>query len=205
MRAIAVARTLTAVRYLDGTRKATIIRYLWEAGLITEPQPVVNIAHANLSQAVFTGANLYQADLSDLSLSGATLSQAALNGVDFASSDLSNANLSGTEMSCLKRVRQTICTDLSGAYMVDAQFVDADLSGADLAGANLSGADLMGANLSGANLEGAIFNGADLAGVNLQKALYNVRPTQVRNALEGPTAWPKGYDLKAAPAVCVDC
>ncbi len=43
VRSIAGARTLTAVRDLDGARKATLIRYLWEAGLITRPLPIVNI------------------------------------------------------------------------------------------------------------------------------------------------------------------
>jgi hypothetical protein len=215
VRAIAVARTLTAVRYLDGIRKATLVRYLWEADLITEPQPVVNIAHANLGGAVFTGANLYRADLSGLSLANVSFVQAALNGVDFSRSDLSQANLSGTEMSCLKGVQPNVCTDLSDADLMNAEFVDAnlsgaDLQGADLAGANLTGADLAEANLSGANLEGATLDGANLAGANLQKALYNARPVQVKNALqepviEDPTRWPKGYDFKAAQVMCAAC
>jgi hypothetical protein len=49
VRAIAVALTDTASRNLDGTRKGTLIRYLWQARLIDGPHPVVSLFQINLS------------------------------------------------------------------------------------------------------------------------------------------------------------
>src|SRR5207248_192912 len=40
VRAMAEARTYTALRNLDGARKGTLIRFLWEAKLINGPQPI---------------------------------------------------------------------------------------------------------------------------------------------------------------------
>ena len=57
--AIAQARTYTALQNLDGTRKGTLIRFLWLANLINWPKPIIIMALADLS-----GADLSSADLS---------------------------------------------------------------------------------------------------------------------------------------------
>ena len=167
-RAIADARTLTTLRYLDGTHKGALMRYLWEARLIMAPHPILDIYHADLNGAVFTNANLFGIYLSSVGMSGADFENPGLSGADMSRSDLGSTNLSGSELACLSGgadLPRNTCTNMSDAYMMDSTLVDADLSGADLSGANLAGADPVGANLSNANLSGANLVGADLAGL----------------------------------------
>jgi Pentapeptide repeats (8 copies) len=192
VRAIADARTITAVRDLDGDRKATLIRYLWEAHLITQPNPVLNLFNADLNDAVFTNANLYQIYLSQVSLSNAVFTDARLLGAYLHRTVLIQANLAHANLECYEQIT---CTNLSGAYLMRANLTDAKLSGADLAGADLSGANL---------------RGADLSGVNLHDAIYNTKPIPVLNeqgklVIDKPTQWPSGFDPKIMGAKCFRC
>jgi hypothetical protein len=192
--AIAIARTATALRNLDGdgSSKGILIRFLWNAGLITSPNPILRLYLLDLDGAVFQGARLNQAYLSQLSIVGADFNGAVLSGADLSKSILIGSSLSSANLSCFS---QGICTDLSGAYLMRA-----DLMGADLAGADLAGADLDGANLSEARL----------AGAELHNAFYNIRPEKVTNeqgepVTNMPTIWPAGFDPKTAGATCDDC
>jgi uncharacterized protein YjbI with pentapeptide repeats len=206
-RAIAVARTDTALRNLDGPRKGTLIRYLWEANLITEPQPVVTLFHVNLSGAMFVGADLRQADLSSNDLMGANFSGASPNGADLSGADLSGANLSNANLSCFKgggSLSGGILRPGSSVTVVCTRSADPSLS-ADLGGANLSGADVRDANLMGADL-----SGADLSGADIEGATYNSKPIPLTDAQGDtlsvrPTQWPKGFNPTARGATCVDC
>ena len=187
VRAIAVARTLTAVRDLDGARKATLIRYLWEAGLLKRPQPIVNIHGADLTGAVFSKADL----------GGIALFQIFLNSAQF----INNTSL--------------VNADLSGSYLYAANLAAANLSHADLqdslpVAANFAGANLVGADLAGADLTGADLAGTRLAGADLKGALYNAKPEYVYDpqgklVLEKPTRWPSGVDPRAEGATCYGC
>lgn len=119
IRAIAVARTLTAVRNLDGARKGTLIRYLWEAGLIASPNPIVDIHSADLTGAVFYRADLYGVVLFQLSLNNAQFVDAILIGADLSGSalfesDLTDANLSRADLRGSGPI---------GAYLVDANWL----------------------------------------------------------------------------------
>jgi uncharacterized protein YjbI with pentapeptide repeats len=186
VRAIAVARTLTAVRDLDGERKGTLIRYLWEAGLIAGPHPIVNISNANLNGAIFNNSYLNGVGLFHLGLDDAQFVGASLVGADLSDSALFEAELKGA--------------DLSQADLRDSFPIAADLTNANLTGAKLNGADLTGANLTGANLAGAVLAGAR----------YNSKPEYVHNpdgqlVLEGPTQWPRGFNASAANADCYTC
>ena len=187
VRAIAVARTLTAVRDLDGVRKGTLIRYLWEAGLLARPQPIVDISGADLTGAVFSNADLDKVVLSQLKLNNAqfvrytTLVNADLSDSDLYKADLTNAILNHANL----RNSNPIGAHLSGAYLI----------GADLAGADLTGADLAGADLAGVNLKGARYN----------STLEYVRNPQGKLVLEGPTRWPRGVNPRAEGADCYTC
>ena len=183
VRAIAVARTLTAVRDLDGSRKGTLIRYLWEAGLVMTPHPIVDLNLANLNGSIFNDADL----------DGAALTKLGLNNAQLRGTQLIHANLSGSA--------------LFGSDFAGADLSRADLSGsapiaADLAGANLAGADLAGADLTGANL-----TGATLTGAHFKKARCNSRRVYVKNVegqrvIEGPTQFPRGFNSRAAGMIC---
>jgi tetrahydromethanopterin S-methyltransferase subunit F len=106
---VARARTLTVLWRLNGSRKGSLVQFLYEAGLIDKNRPIVAMGGADLSDA-----NLIEADLSRATLSVANLIEANL-----ARANLSRANLSGTNL---------MYATLSGA----------DLSGADLSGADLN-------------------------------------------------------------------
>jgi uncharacterized protein YjbI with pentapeptide repeats len=187
VRAIAVARTLTAVRDLDGDRKGTLIRYLWEAGLIEGPHPIVDIHSADLTGAVFNRADLH----------GVALFQLLLNNAQFIdNTSLANADLSGSLL---------YESDMENASLSGANLSDSDPIGANLTGANLTNTVLTGADLTGADLTRAILTGA-----NLKDVRYNSKPEYVYDpqqslVLEEPTQWPQGFNPQAAGATCYTC
>ncbi len=193
--ALAIARTDTALRNLDGNRKGTLIRFLWEARLINEPHPIISLngvnlqqaffAYANLSSADFSGAHMYQANFSQANLSGANLSGADLDSVDLLLSNLSGANLKGAILyrayissaianfdlnAAVKDARDLTQTHLYPAGLVDANLSGAYLPGVNLSGYNLGGIDLHGADLYQADLVNANLSGSNLSGTNLSGA-----------------------------------
>jgi uncharacterized protein YjbI with pentapeptide repeats len=164
---VARAQTLTVLTRLDGERKGSVVRFLYDSGLIGRLKPVKG---SKIPKKVDSIVDLRGADLR-----GIDLHRAPLNGVK-----LSGVVLSGV--------------DLSIALLVEADLRGADLSRANVSGAILTGADLgnieplashMGpwgwadpqtatnlkaANLEGAVLWGAVLEGADLSGANLTHA-----------------------------------
>lgn len=190
--AIASARTATALRNLDGMSKGILVRFLWEAGLIVGPKPILDLYQVNLNDAVFQNANLYHVYLSQVGLVGANLDSAQLQGANLSGSVLIQASLQSANLSCLSRA---VCTALAGAYLMRA----------DLAGANLTGANLSDAHLEGANLSVALWRGIDLRG-----ARYNTRPIRVEGVqgnlvTDEPTIWPAHFNPETAGAICDDC
>lgn len=111
--AIAGARTATVLLYLDGYRKAYLIRFLWDAKLINLPNPILKrSAGLNLTGADFAIANI-SPNLNNVSLIGdilygANLSRVRLLGADLRNTSLQGANLSGA--------------DLRGAYLGGARY-----------------------------------------------------------------------------------
>ena len=144
------AQTLTVLRQLDRERKALLLQFLYESGLIGKwPERAL----VDLSEADLRGAELRGAKLSGIDLRGAYLSWANL-----ISADLSKAELRGTYLSRANLIR----ADLSSASLKQASLGGADLGGADLNGADLSEANLRGASVTNeqlaqaTSLEGAI-------------------------------------------------
>lgn len=131
LRTVTRARTLTVLPRLGGDRKARVVQFLYESGLITKEKVIVDL----LKGADLRGADLRGANLSEAGLSEANLSEAQLRA-GLHQANLSEADLSGA--------------DLSYATLTYADLGDAKLSKANLRGAGLSGADLSGADLSGA-------------------------------------------------------
>src|SRR6266699_3359775 len=106
IRKIARVRTLTVLRRLDPIRKASVIQFLHESGLINKDKRIINLRGADLR-----GAILSRADLSGADLSGDDLNGADLSGTDLSGANLSRANLSGADLS----ETDLIGADLSGA------------------------------------------------------------------------------------------
>jgi hypothetical protein len=128
---VARARTLTVLPRLDGSRKWSVLQYLYESKLIKNETLVFFLEGADLSGAYLRGADLSEANLTGANLSGADLKGAYLRGVILSETNLSQANLS-----------EAWLTDPR-----DGSGVSADLSGANLKETNLKGAYLSGANL----------------------------------------------------------
>jgi uncharacterized protein YjbI with pentapeptide repeats len=118
VRDLARARTLTALRRLDGPRKGLLVRFLREAKL----------SQVNLANAQLRGAVLWFADLKGANLKEADLTGAQLWFADLQSADLTRANLSGAEF--------------TGANLSDANLTWANLNLADLEGSILNRTNL---------------------------------------------------------------
>jgi len=136
VRTIARVRTMTVLRGLDSNRKASVLQFLYESGLIEKGKRIVDLSEADLSSAYLFYIKLSGADLSLVKLTKANLFHANLTGANLTlavltAADLGEANLNGANL--------------------EKAFLDggADLSFADLSGANLRGAILKGTNLLG--------------------------------------------------------
>ena len=84
VRAVAQARTLGALRGLNGPRKGILVRFLYGCQLIKTENPIISL----------NGADLKGADLSSGELTGCNLSGANLRDADFYDTDLAKADLS---------------------------------------------------------------------------------------------------------------
>jgi uncharacterized protein YjbI with pentapeptide repeats len=165
VRTLARARTLTVLRRLDGTRKADVVRFVFEVGLICKDRSVLDLRGADLSGANLLGAELFRANLSGASLTRAVLMNACLDEANLSEADFGAANLSEADLGGANLHK----TYLSGAIS-ETGVIGADLSSANLRGTNLSEANLVGADLSEATLIEADLGEADLSRVNLSRA-----------------------------------
>lgn len=120
LRSLARTRTLSALRLLDGGRKAQLIQFIYEAALIGK-SPVIDLVGANLDRADFSEATLAGAEVRGAYLRNASLRGANLRGADLRGSDFSGADLRGADLSG---------ADLRQAIMRGAKLHDADLGNA---------------------------------------------------------------------------
>ncbi len=172
VRVVASAKTLVALKKLDGNRRGTIIQFLYGANLIengnanntfTSVEAIISLGGDDLEEAQMEGVALAGADLEGVDLKGADLEEAWLEGVDLAGADLEGANLSTAN---LKGADLSLAI-LQGANLSMAILQGANLQAVDLRGANLKIAWLEGVDLENADLEGAILDEAHLAHANL--------------------------------------
>ena len=161
VRKIARVRTLTVLPRLDKNRKASVLQFLHESGLIEKGKRIVDLKDADLRGANLVGDNLQGVDLREANLRGARLV-----GVDLSIANLSGAMLYNADLQFAK----LIDADLTYAVPAKANFQGADLSGADLSGADLLYADLSRAKLSGADLSEAKLIGVEVTNKQLDDA-----------------------------------
>jgi uncharacterized protein YjbI with pentapeptide repeats len=179
VRHLARARTLTILPQLDAVRKGSLIRFLYESGLIVAEKrdsiidlsqtdlnqvdlrkgdSIIDLSQADLNQVDLRGAKLSGANIAHGSLKSSNLSIAVLDGINLSFAQLNQADLSYSIL---------VLSDLSWAYLQGARLIDTELANADLSYANLTEADLRGARLGRANLSGAKLKGAKLKGAFL--------------------------------------
>jgi len=120
---LAKGQTLRVLPRLDAERKARVLQFLYETGLIIKDRSVVDLLGADLRGADLRGANLRGADLR-----GADLSRANLGGADLSGADLSGANLREANL----HWADLISANVSRAYVGRTDLSLTDLTGADL-------------------------------------------------------------------------
>jgi uncharacterized protein YjbI with pentapeptide repeats len=172
VRTLAQARTQTVLARLDGSRRGSVVEFLYEASLINKEDPVISLFAVHLDDAKLSSLDLTKADLSGAYLNRAELSVTRLKGADLEEAQLDRA-------------------DLGGAILEEADLSYSDLDKADLLTAHLNKAELRTADLSGANLKEA-----DLSNANLINAMKwtDKQLTEVKS-FEGATM-PDGQRLK---------
>jgi uncharacterized protein YjbI with pentapeptide repeats len=175
VRAVARTVTLTALRRLDGERKGEIVRFLFEARLLsskdeypdwTTRNPSNAVSKVSLEGADLSGANLAHTDLHGAILRNTDLTGANLFNASVVTADLENAILTGANLEHLGASESYLANaDLRHAHLAvaglnGANLLDADIRGADLRHAELHDADLGRVDLRGADLEGVDLRGA---------------------------------------------
>jgi hypothetical protein len=154
VRIVARSGVLLTLQQLDGRRKAAVVRFLYEARLITHAawKGGGNI-RADDGDLLGATISLGGADLIEAGLSNAYLVNADLWDVHLEHADLTNARLEGADLEY---------TSLQSAHLAHAHLRNAHLGFAHLQGADLRGADLQGADLRGADLRGAFLEKGQL-------------------------------------------
>lgn len=147
VRSIARSRTLSVLRSLDSNRKGTLIRFLYESGLIIIENTVIPLAGADFSFGSMAYIRLWETNLKKVNFTKADLTRAKLQ-----KSDLTHAVL-------------------SESTLYHAYFILANLQGANLTKCNLIESDFTEAHLeftllSDSNMERSCFHKATLRLVN---------------------------------------
>jgi uncharacterized protein YjbI with pentapeptide repeats len=192
VRLTARSRTLTLLKRLSPERKAYVLGFLCESGLIIRSigkNPIISMKEADLSKANLENANLENADLEGANLEQAHLEWANLENAYLKRANLFRANLEWAylENANLKEAKLKEANlenaylkgaILSRAILYRAKFGDANLCDALLDWTGLKEADFENADMEGANLKQA-----DMEGANFENAKYSKK-----------TIWPKGFD-----------
>lgn len=202
VRAIAEARTKATLKYLDPSRRAELVQFLWAAGLVTGKQPVISLGASPLSPVIFEHALLYGINLTGALLIKSTFDDCDLHGAIFTEATLldatlNNVNLSGANMTQDDLNNATLeDATLTEVNLTKALLIDASLSGDDLTKVNLRGASLAGADLAWANLKDANLSGDDLTKVNLKRA--NLAGADLKDAKISPAQLKQVASLQGA-------
>ncbi|CAF1637128.1 unnamed protein product, partial [Didymodactylos carnosus] len=140
------AKTLTAVRQLDGKRNAYLIQFLYESRLISDWKNSINLVGAELNN-LHLGSDSFKRNLMGIQLSGISLINAS-----FINAFLSKSNFGS---GCNLRNANFRYSRLRSSNFYNASLQRADFTGADLYGANFAHANLSEANISQEQLDRA--------------------------------------------------
>lgn len=212
---IARARILNTLRQLDPDRKGQLLKFLYEANLVTRCKGDPNtggMSDCKVSKLGLNGARLdgvtfdIPIPMPGIELSEASLPNAKIPGIDLTGAQLQKANLGGADLEgatlTKAQLNSVILKDakvkdafLSQAVLTDALMSNTDLSGSNLVRSSLEGADLSNAkldnsDLTNAKLQNAIFKNAHLANSNLTKA--DLRDADFTDAILTETTVLKG-------------
>lgn len=157
--------TLTALRRLDGRRKALVVQFLAEAHLITVR---TGWARCTYFERLVHKKNLCT-DPNRLYPLGGT-PRLDLGSADLEGADFHGLGLPSSVSFPSGRPPVTEAVSLEGADLRNAVFRRADLTATSLQDADLRGADFSEATLSGVSLESTCLSGAHFAHASMQPA-----------------------------------
>ncbi len=176
VRNVARVRTLTVLPRLDKNRKATVLLFLHESGLIITGKSIVDLRDADLSGAFLRLANLSEANLRGTNLCGANLSFATLTKADLSLAHLEKADLSFVHLND---------ATLRFVHLEEANLYATGLRRTNLKGAYLNGACMNNTFLEGADLDQATLYEADLSDAHLKDAKVTDEQFKQAKSLKG--------------------
>lgn len=144
VRTIARTHSIRLLRESDNNRKAIVLQFLNESGLI-EADPIVNLNGGNIEYA---------------NLEGIVLRGVSIKGAYFLHCNLKMAKLNNS--------------DFTGSNFNFADVTDAIFQNTNLTYANFIGAKVINCDLRTSNLEGTNFSDAYLSGTKITKAQYEI-------------------------------
>ena len=121
------ARTLAVLPGQNPQRKANVLEFLYETGLIykLDGAPALSLASADLSGVDLSGSVWENLDLSWTDLHGATFTETVLHGADLSGADLSGADLTNADLTgAIGITNETLeqeVASLAGATMPNGQ------------------------------------------------------------------------------------
>ena len=197
------AKTLTALRQLDGQRKAYLIQFLYEAELLAHNRSPLDLSGAELNKIDLSGRKL-----DNISLSGALLRETNFSQTSLSHSNLNDVQLTGASFFACQASGSSfiganlIHTNFEEGIFIKTTFDKSDGSQSNFTEAVLPGATFTQARLTNtswglikghsirfdqANLENADLNGASLIEANFQSA--NANSASIRHSILTATNW----------------
>jgi len=147
LRAMARAKTLATIRNLDGARKGLLLKFLFDAELVTGETPIINLAYADFSKMELSSDKFY----GNSNLKYVDFNNAILRGIAFVDADLTN-------------------TDFTDADLQDAQFIGCLFNGTILLGtkgkedkANLAGIKVIESKFTKVKIKNVNFTNSEWA------------------------------------------
>lgn len=137
------AKTLTTLGQLDGKRKAHLIRFLYEAKMMTTGRSSIDLTDAdlsgvdltnykmsnvsfmecNMSKAIFRESNLYDVDFINTQLNGASFDESHLLRVYFDKTNLTNASFIHADIYFSRFIDVTLTNaDLTKVRAIDTRY-----------------------------------------------------------------------------------
>jgi hypothetical protein len=124
VRMLARARTMTALKTMDGDHNRAVLRFLRESQLVVggSSEPVISFIGAELSDADLRGADLRSIDLRDADLRNADLRDANLRDAVLRHAILMGADLRGADLrSADLRSAVLLVADIGYACLIDTK------------------------------------------------------------------------------------
>ena len=134
---VARTKTLMMLQKADKNRKALIIQFLFESGLI-DTEPIVDLNGADISESDLNGIILREANIKGAYFNNSKLIGSKLDGANLSSSNFNGSNISNSTF--------------ENTNLTYANFVNAVVKNCDLTKANLDGTDFSNANLKGSRI-----------------------------------------------------